>query len=31
MLQRYYKQMGWDTSGKPLPSTLKKLGLDFVI
>jgi aldehyde:ferredoxin oxidoreductase len=31
MLQRYYKQMGWDTAGKPLPSTLKNLGLDFAI
>ncbi|MBU2228278.1 MAG: hypothetical protein KJ936_11565 [Proteobacteria bacterium] len=28
MLENYYKSMGWDTeTGKPLPETLKKLGL----
>ena len=28
----YYESMGWDgESGKPLPETLRKLGLDFVI
>ena len=28
----YYKHMGWDiATGKPLPETLKKLGLEFVI
>lgn len=31
MLQRYYTQMGWDKTGKPLPTTLKNLGLDGVI
>lgn len=31
MLQRYYKQMGWDKTGKPTPLTLKNLGLDFAI
>ncbi|MEM2178895.1 MAG: aldehyde ferredoxin oxidoreductase C-terminal domain-containing protein [Candidatus Methanomethylicia archaeon] len=32
MLQIYYKEMGWDEkSGKPLPETLKKLSLDYVI
>jgi aldehyde:ferredoxin oxidoreductase len=32
MLQIYYKEMGWDEkNGKPLPETLKKLGLDYVI
>jgi aldehyde:ferredoxin oxidoreductase len=31
MLDIYYRDMGWDrTTGKPLPATLKKLGLDFV-
>ena len=28
MLQNYYKLMGWDEKGKPLPETLKSLGLD---
>ena len=29
---RYYELMGWDTNtGKPLPETLKKLGLEFTI
>lgn len=31
MLQRYYHQMGWDETGQPLPETLDKLGLGFVI
>jgi aldehyde:ferredoxin oxidoreductase len=28
MLQNYYKLMGWDEAGKPLPETLRSLGLD---
>ena len=31
MLETYYKLMGWDTTGRPLPETLKKLGLDHII
>ena len=32
MLDNYYKLMGWDRkTGKPLPETLKKLSLDYVI
>ena len=32
MLDLYYEQMGWDKkTGKPLPETLKKLGLEFAI
>ena len=32
MLDEYYECMGWDrTSGKPLPDTLKSLGLEAVI
>jgi aldehyde:ferredoxin oxidoreductase len=31
MLQRYYRQMGWNTEGIPLPQTLKKLGIEFAI
>jgi aldehyde:ferredoxin oxidoreductase len=31
MLQNYYKLMGWDENGKPLPLTLTSLDLDFVI
>jgi len=32
MLHNYYNLMGWDDKiGKPLPETLKNLGLDFVI
>ncbi|MBI4334884.1 MAG: hypothetical protein HY673_26815 [Chloroflexi bacterium] len=32
MLDTYYKEMGWDRkTGKPLPDTLKKLGLKAVI
>ncbi len=30
--RKYYEQMGWDPeTGKPLPDTLKKFGLDFAI
>jgi aldehyde:ferredoxin oxidoreductase len=32
MRRNYYKNMGWDeNTGRPLPETLKELGLDFVI
>lgn len=32
MLENYYTQMGWDPkTGKPLPATLKKLGLEELI
>jgi aldehyde:ferredoxin oxidoreductase len=32
MLDNYYRMMGWDIdSGKPLPETLKKLGLANII
>lgn len=32
MRRNYYKNMGWDEkTGKPLPETLKELGLNFVI
>ena len=32
MLNMYYKQMGWDEkTGKPLPDTLKRLGLEHTI
>jgi aldehyde:ferredoxin oxidoreductase len=32
MLDDFYRSMGWDrVSGRPLPETLKGLGLDFVI
>ena len=32
MLENYYRLMGWDVAtGKPLPETLKKLGLEQVI
>jgi aldehyde:ferredoxin oxidoreductase len=32
MLRNYYRLMGWDTdSGKPLPETLRALGLDHLI
>ncbi|MFC2001031.1 aldehyde ferredoxin oxidoreductase family protein [Chloroflexota bacterium] len=32
MLDSYYEQMGWDkATGKPLPDTLKKLGLEHII
>ena len=31
-LKTYYQEMGWDReTGKPLPETLKRLGLEFVI
>lgn len=30
MLNVYYSGMGWDKSGKPLPETLEKLGLEYV-
>jgi len=28
MVQAYYEGMGWDAAGKPLPETLRALGLD---
>ena len=32
MLKNYYRLMGWDeNTGKPLPETLKSLGLESVI
>ncbi len=32
MLHNYYNLMGWDEkTGKPLPETLRNLGLDYVI
>lgn len=32
MLDNYYKKMGWDrASGRPLPETLKRLGLEDII
>lgn len=32
MLENYYKEMGWDSkTGKPLPSTLRNLGLEHII
>jgi aldehyde:ferredoxin oxidoreductase len=32
MLRNYYRHMGWDEkTSKPLPETLKNLGLDFII
>ncbi len=32
MLDIYYREMGWDRrTGKPLPETLKKLGLDYIV
>lgn len=30
MLDIYYEAMGWDKAGRPLPETLKRLGLDSV-
>ncbi len=30
MLDTYYEAMGWDKEGRPLPETLKRLGLDSV-
>jgi aldehyde:ferredoxin oxidoreductase len=29
--REYLEEMGWDVRGVPLPETLKKLGLDFVV
>ena len=32
MLENYYAQMGWDpVTGKPLPETLKRLGLEDLV
>ncbi len=32
MVNQYYRLMGWDeATGKPLPETLRKLGLDYVV
>jgi aldehyde:ferredoxin oxidoreductase len=31
ILDRYYTKMGWDLTGKPLPDTLKKYGLEYVV
>jgi len=31
MLQNYYQLMGWDDKGKPLPETLRSLGLEDII
>ena len=31
MLNDYYQGMGWDKEGRPLPETLKKLGLEFAV
>jgi len=31
MLRNYYALMGWDEKGKPLPQTLKSLGLENII
>ncbi len=31
MLSVYYERMGWDKSGKPLPTTLRLLGLEDII
>ncbi|MFB0502019.1 MAG: aldehyde ferredoxin oxidoreductase C-terminal domain-containing protein, partial [Candidatus Bathyarchaeia archaeon] len=32
MLENYYNLMGWEVkTGKPLPETLKRLGLEHVI
>ncbi len=31
MLQNYYNLMGWDKDGKPLPETLKGLGLENIV
>ena len=30
MVDTYYESMKWDKAGKPLPETLKRLGLDYV-
>lgn len=29
--KEYYRLMGWDEAGKPLPQTLKRLGLEYAI
>ncbi|MCX6012868.1 MAG: aldehyde ferredoxin oxidoreductase C-terminal domain-containing protein, partial [Chloroflexi bacterium] len=31
MLQNFYKHMGWDENGIPLPETLRTLGLEYLI
>jgi aldehyde:ferredoxin oxidoreductase len=31
MLQNYYQLMGWDEKGRPLPETLRSLGLEGII
>ncbi len=31
MLRNYYQKMGWDSSGQPLPETLRSLGLEDLI
>jgi aldehyde:ferredoxin oxidoreductase len=31
MIQNYYKHMGWDTNGVPLPETLNRLGLGHIV
>ena len=31
MLENYYSLMGWDEKGKPLPHTLRRLGLESII
>jgi aldehyde:ferredoxin oxidoreductase len=30
MIDTYYEAMGWDKAGRPLPETLKRLGLDSI-
>ena len=31
MVDDYYEAMGWDKEGRPLPETLKRLGLEFAV
>ena len=31
MLKLYYEQMGWDANGRPLPETLRQIGLEGII
>lgn len=31
MVDDYYEAMDWDKAGRPLPDTLKRLGLEYVI
>jgi aldehyde:ferredoxin oxidoreductase len=32
MLENYYSTMGWDrATGRPLPETMEKLGLGYII